>query len=87
MNRYSIKGCDDWFMNLTEENVPNSTKIILGMGHKFSLPYNKKDLPIENIIAEVEDTLTSIADDLIEEKNQIRRHISRSIFSFIQIFS
>lgn len=52
------------------------------MGPKYNLPYDKKELPIKNVISEVEDLIKNIPDDPLDEKDEMRRQITRSITSF-----
>lgn len=82
MNRCTLKGHNNWFMNLTDINIPDSSKMVLGLGPKFNLPYDNKNLPIKNIISEVENIIREIPEEHTEEKDEIRRQISTSISSF-----
>ena len=82
LNKYSLNGYDYWFMNLSNIEIPNSAKKILGMGPKYNLPYVKKELPIKNVISEVENLIRNIPDDQLDEKDEMRRQITRSITSF-----
>jgi len=66
----TIQDNEEWFMNLTNKQFPNESKIVLGMGPKTSIAYKRKDLPIKNILSEVESCLDNINSN--NDKNRLR---------------
>ncbi|XP_044760971.1 uncharacterized protein LOC123318413 [Coccinella septempunctata] len=44
----------DWLVNCTDYDIPPEVHKFLSLGPKFSLPYDKYDFPLSNLIADVE---------------------------------
>lgn len=49
-----VKIHNNWFMNLTKKHVPSDVKTILSLGNKFTVPHKNKEIPLFDIIADVE---------------------------------
>lgn len=48
---------EKWFKNLSRVDIPNNVKTLLSLGSKFSLQISTKDIPVNKLIADVEDIL------------------------------
>lgn len=63
-------GQDDWIENLSDKEVPNSVKNILSLGPKFTIDYNRKDIPIKRIVTDAEYCISKqeLSEDMKNEK-------------------
>lgn len=59
-----------WFKNLTGKAIPEDVQMILSFGPKFAVYQNPKDVPINNIIADVEEVVKTV--DNMDEHNTIK---------------
>lgn len=60
-----------WLINLTDLDIPQDIKILLSLGDKFNLPYTKEQLPIDQLIIDIEYILEQCNDsDKITLRNQ-----------------
>lgn len=65
-----------WLNNLTTINIPDNVKNILALGPKFAFHYNNKQIPINDIIANIEIMIENKSE---EAKFDIRTKICNSI--------
>lgn len=71
---------DKWFMNLTQTEFPNDVKYLLSLGDKFNLPYDKNQLPLEQLIIDCEYIIDFLPNEDI--KNEKRNLIVNCITNF-----
>ncbi|XP_044744639.1 uncharacterized protein LOC123306618 [Coccinella septempunctata] len=77
----SIKYKDKWFRNLTDTQIPNEVKVLLSLGPKFSIaPRPIRDLPIKNIIADVENAISNATNS---QQNILRAKCTNAITNFV----
>lgn len=60
----------DWFINLTSKIIPKEAETILALGPKFAVNQNKQNLPIFNIIADIENLTHKISE--VDKQQQFR---------------
>ncbi|XP_062711019.1 uncharacterized protein LOC134289038 [Aedes albopictus] len=66
-NTVSFTENDAWIRNTTNVEVPNHTKILLGYGPKFALPFeNNQEIPYFKIIADLESILKLEPDPILQ---------------------
>lgn len=58
-----ITNTKDWLINKTNVTIPENVKEILSLGGKFATVYDKTNLPISKIIANIENGIYSIPFD------------------------
>lgn len=75
-----IKTQNKWIKNLTTKQIPQSVNNLLSLGSKFIIQSTKKDVNIENIIADTEYILQGIPD---ERKNIQRARVTNAITNYI----
>ncbi|XP_045466655.1 uncharacterized protein LOC123675349 [Harmonia axyridis] len=62
IHKADYKVPEKWFKNLSQTTVPEEVKTVLGLGSKFNVPLDHKEIHIKDLIADVESIL-----DLVEE--------------------
>lgn len=67
---------EKWVKNLTNTDIPKNIMEVLALGPKFSIPYNRNNLPITDIIASVETCIDKLDKDT---KNKVRSEIVNNI--------
>lgn len=72
-----IKHNPDWFKNLSSVVIPEEIELILSLGPKFSVVQTKKEVPICNIISDVEDIIS------INENREIQNTIRGKVATVI----
>jgi hypothetical protein len=81
-NKYS-KIClyvgEKYIYNYTEENIPSEVKRMLACGPKFSVPYKKEEVPIPNIIKDIEYNLDKC--EISEDEKTIIRNRSINVIT------
>lgn len=60
----------DWLNNISSVDIPDDVHMILALGPKFSVHHNKHEIPIHNLIADIEQIIPSINDQTLH--NTIR---------------
>lgn len=75
-----IKTSNEWFENMSNLNIPQHIQDVLSLGPKFSIEYkNKKDIPTNDIIANIEAGINSLNEP---QKNEIRSKLCNVITNF-----
>lgn len=69
-------GKEKWLNNQTKEIIPEYAQEILSLGPKFAINYNSKKIPVNDIIANIEQY---IGEKSIEEKTDIRTKVCRTV--------
>lgn len=64
-NTFKIVYQDNWFVNLTDTEIPTEYKWILSLGKKFAVPIEHRTFPLFKLIADVEQCIK-----LIDDPNQ-----------------
>lgn len=59
-----------WFINLTEKEIPSDVETMLALGKKFAVPHKAKEIPLFNVVADIETVTKSIEDKNVH--NMIR---------------
>lgn len=77
----------DWFINLTDKDIPKEIKQFLSLGPQFSVPVDSRDFPVDQFICDVELYITkNIKEDKREEvrgkcvnmiTNQLHKHTTK----------
>lgn len=62
IHKADYKVPEKWFKNLSQTTVPEEVRTVLGLGSKFNVPLDHKEINIKDLIADVESIL-----DLVEE--------------------
>lgn len=80
---HSLNFDEKWFKNLTNLVFPENVKTTLALGEKFNLPYDNSNLPLEQIIVDVEFALSFLEDEdtKIEKRNQTINILSNYMYS------
>ncbi|XP_045466656.1 uncharacterized protein LOC123675350 [Harmonia axyridis] len=77
----SIQIRDEWLCNLTTTQIPTEVKVILSLGPKFGVaPLPVKDIPIKNIVADVENIINLAP---ITRQNILRAKCTNAITNFV----
>lgn len=69
-NSLQIQLDPKWFINLTDKEVPSDVSKMLALGNKFAVPHRKKEIPLFNVVADVENVTRGVED--INMHNTIR---------------
>ncbi|XP_044754436.1 uncharacterized protein LOC123313562 [Coccinella septempunctata] len=78
--RQNLNIQDRWLKNISNKPIPEDVRSVLSLGSKFSLQATKKDIKLENIIADVEYIIGYIP----EETREIQRaRVTNIITNFI----
>lgn len=64
----------NWFVNLTDTDIPQDVSWLLSLGPKFAVPIKQNKFPLLKIIADVENVLTMETDE--HEKDVKRSKVS-----------
>lgn len=72
---------ENWISNLTNEEIPLETMLLLSYGPKFCLQTNKNEIPYFQLISEVESMLHSITDK--QKQNIARTNIINIIQNYV----
>ncbi|XP_045473559.1 uncharacterized protein LOC123679985 isoform X3 [Harmonia axyridis] len=77
----SIQIRDEWLCNLTTTQIPTEVKVILSLGPPFGVaPLPVKDIPIKNIVADVENIINLAP---ITRQNILRAKCTNAITNFV----
>lgn len=68
-----------WIKNLTNKPLPTTVKNILSLGSKFSVPTTKKDIKIDNLIADLEYALLAVPEN---RRDVLRARATNMITNF-----
>ncbi|XP_044749651.1 uncharacterized protein LOC123310247 [Coccinella septempunctata] len=68
-----------WIKNLTNKPLPTTVKNILSLGSKFSVPTTKKDIKVDNLIADLEYALLTVPED---RRDVLRARATNMITNF-----
>ncbi|XP_044744509.1 uncharacterized protein LOC123306525 [Coccinella septempunctata] len=63
IHKADYKVLEKWFKNLSQTAVPEEVRIVLGLGSKFSVPLDHKEINIKDLIADVESLLDLVEGD------------------------
>lgn len=66
---------------MTNTTIPDDVKMILSLGPKFAVTQRKNDIPVRNLIADVENVITAIENKDIH--NQLRSKTAKIISNHI----
>lgn len=70
---------EKWLKNLSGKSLPETVKNLLSLGSKFSVSFNKKDIKIDNLIADLEYVLLGVPED---RRNVLRAQATNVITNF-----
>lgn len=73
---------NDWFINLTNINIPDESKWLLSMGKKFALPTHKHNINIINTIADFEHCFSFTKTE--KEKEKARTFLTHQLQSYMR---
>lgn len=63
-NGYSfLKYNPKWFINLTDEPIPKECEMMLALGKKFAVNHTRKELPVFDIISDIENVTRSVREE------------------------
>lgn len=74
---------DDFIVNLTNIEIPEDVGQCIGLGPKFSVPYQKHDIPVLNILKDVEYCIQQSSDNN-NNKNVLRGSVTNIITNYLQ---
>lgn len=74
-----VKSDGDWFLNISNTDIPEEVSQFLGFGPKFCLNYDK--IPVYQIIADCEDVITAIPNE--RERDLLRSQLVSIITNHI----
>lgn len=57
---------EKWFSNLTEVSFPVNVQNLLALGENFNLPYDKYNLPVKQVVIDVESIIDQIPDENVK---------------------
>ena len=66
-----VKKC---FKNVSNVQIPDEIAESLALGNKFGIPYNSNKIPVNNIVAIIENCIKNIDHD--DDKLKIRRTVT-----------
>lgn len=66
---------DSFVFNATDVSIPKEAMMIMGLGPKFGLPVKTEDIPVPEIIADVEHALYNVPDT--GQKNLVRSDVTQ----------
>ena len=67
----------EWFINKTNTTIPENIQWLLSRGPKFALPMTKKQMPVLQYIADIEDCIQTLPNN--ESKEKARSKFTRTI--------
>lgn len=62
----------DWFVNMTDIELPEESKWLLSLGEKFALPIHKNNFSPLHLIADIEQCIQTIPDDRDKEAARLK---------------
>lgn len=80
-NSLNIMVDKKWFINLTDKEIPSDVKSILALGNKFAVPHKKKEIPIFDVVADIEAVTRAMEDEKIH--NTVRSKAATVVFNHI----
>lgn len=78
-----IKPADGWFMNLSNQPIPENIKNTLALGPKFAIGYTKDNFPLYNTISETENLVKNIENLSENSQSEIRSKMASIITSHL----
>lgn len=81
LEAYINANTDSFVFNATETIIPDDAKIIMGLGPKFGLPVRPREIPVYDIITDVESILFDVWDS--NQKNLIRNDVTQIVMRAI----
>lgn len=84
-SKTDIKHDKEWFVNLTTESVPNDVEKMIAFGPKFSVKHKSHELPIFNIITDIENLAQNIDDP--RKKSEFRGKASTIASNHIKMMN
>lgn len=78
-----IKTNNGWFMNLTNQAIPENIQKVLALGPKFAINYTKDNIPLYNTISETENLIKNIENLSEDTQSEIRSKMVSMITSHI----
>lgn len=79
---YGLVFNENWFENKTDVNIPHECKWMLSLGKKFALPVDKKNFSPLHIIADVEQCIQAMDNNIDKEKDVARTKLANRVTSF-----
>lgn len=79
--KYNTVGYDNCFVNLTNLDIPVDIKRFLSLGPKYSLPTNNNNIPIDNLISDVEFFIQNSVTE--EDRERVRGQCVNTITNYL----
>lgn len=73
---------DHWFENKTKIEIPIECKWMLSLGKKFAIPVNRNNFSSLHVIADVEQCIQAIEDNVDKEKDVLRTKLANKVTEF-----